>query len=83
MRSQRASNSGEPGMAGSTCKVWKNTLSSFFPLNTAHSSSAVNERIGAIRRTRLEVMCQSAVCAERRACEAGAAVYRRSLRISR
>ena len=34
----------------------------------------VNDRMGAISRTTLDVMCHNAVCAERRACEPGAVV---------
>ena len=51
--------------------------------NTCHASSAVKLRNGAIQRSIACVMCHSAVCAERRASDFGAVVYRRSFRMSR
>jgi hypothetical protein len=51
--------------------------------NTCHASSAVKLRKGAIQRSIAWVMCQSAVCAERRAKDLGAVVYRRSFSTSR
>ena len=49
----------------------------------SHTSSAVKLRIGATRRTSASVICQSTVCAERRAWLVGAKVYMRSLSTSR
>jgi len=51
--------------------------------NTGNASSAVKLSIGAIQRSIACVMCHSAVCAERRAKDLGAVVYRRSLSTSR
>ena len=42
--------------------------------NTFHASSAVKLRNGAIQRSIAWAMCQSAVCAERRASDFGAVV---------
>ena len=49
-------------------------VSEAFGLKTAKASSAVKERIGAIRRRNPDVTCQSAVWAERRARLFGAVV---------
>ena len=51
--------------------------------NTAQASSAVKLRNGAIQRSMACVICHSAVCAERRASDFGAVVYRRSFSTSR
>ncbi|MNC92286.1 hypothetical protein D3C83_86820 [compost metagenome] len=68
-RSHLASNGAASATSGNACHVWKNTLSSCEAVRVRHTSSAVKDRIGAIRRASACVMCQSAVCAERLARE--------------
>src|SRR3954470_21481464 len=48
-RSHSASDAPASAGTGSSYSVWKNTLSSLFRVKTCQSSSAVNDRMGAIR----------------------------------
>ena len=81
----RSAASDTSGSCHQVCVKMVSSLAAYasVPAKTAHASSAVNDRAGAIRRSRLCVMCHRAVCAERRACDVKPEVYRRSFRISR
>ena len=68
---------------GSACQISWKTDSRRSPGRYPHTSSAVNDRIGASQRTMPSAMCHMAVCAERRAVPAAGVVYMRSLITSR
>ena len=72
-------NSCSAATAGKTAMC---TDSSRAPGRRRHSSSAVNDRIGAMRRVNPSAIRYIAVCADRRAGDRAAKVYKRSFEIS-